>query len=77
MTRTRTADGTIVEFVTRDGDEIVLLSSVDHDETVEAGRIYRDRTGDAGFQPVPFAPFALRPGALRAIAEHIEKGSTK
>lgn len=72
MTRTRTDEGTIVEIVRRDGEEIVLLSSIHDADTVEAGRIFRADDGDAGFQPAPFAPFALRPAVLRTIADMIE-----
>lgn len=71
ITTTTTPDGTTVTLVDDHGEELVIMSNADKTERV--GRIYR-QGADAGFQPVPSAAFALRPAALRAIADMIDGG---
>lgn len=58
----------------RDDEHNGQLVILDHPEApsdmrdLEAGRVI-----DGGFQPAPFAAFALSPEALRAIADLIEE----
>jgi hypothetical protein len=65
-----TATGVTVKLSDNDGDTVVLLDHPDapaDTRPTEAGRIR-----DGGFQPVPFAPWAVGPATLRAIADLIE-----
>lgn len=68
-----TSTGTNVWVATREatGDRIVVLDNPNAPEDMrmcEAGRVI-DR---AGFQPAPFAAWALTPEVLRAIADLID-----
>lgn len=63
-----TDHGTTVDLVHEAGETVVVLSAEDAPTNV-AGRLVYDGTG---FQPAPFAPFAMRPDVLRAIADLIE-----
>ncbi|MFD6356771.1 hypothetical protein [Nocardia tengchongensis] len=68
-----TITGTTVTLADRDGGTVVLLddpASPPDMRATDAGQII-----GGGFQPAPFAAWALRPGTLRAIAELIERHS--
>lgn len=68
-----TSTGSIVFLADRDGDTIVLLDHPDAPADMrptEAGRVI-----DGGFQPAPFANWALTPEGLRAIADLIEEAA--
>lgn len=67
-----TSDGTNVWITTRQAsrDRILVLenpAAPKEIQIVEAGRIVR-----GGFQPASFASWAMRPEALRAVADLIE-----
>lgn len=68
------SNGTTVDVKQVDGDQVVILDNPqapDNMRNVEAGRIV-DFGGASGFQPAPFALYALRPEALRVIAGLVE-----
>lgn len=63
-----TPNGTTVSLEQVDGETRVFLTASDMPR-IEAGRLVYD---GKGFQPAPFAAVALRPTALRAIADLME-----
>lgn len=70
-----TRTGTTVWVTTREttGDRIIVLdnpAAPTDMQMTEAGRII-----NGGFQPAPFAAWALRPEVLNAIADLIEQES--
>lgn len=70
LTRT-TEHGTIISLEEAEGRTVVILehpSAPEDMRYVEAGRVER-----GGFQPAVFAAFALRPSALRALADLIDQ----
>lgn len=68
-----TEHGTTVSLDKEHGETVVVLSSPGAPRNT-AGRLI-DIGGEVGFQPAPFAPWAVRTDALRAIADLID--STK
>ena len=66
-----TSSGTTVDVQKIDGEQVIILDHPDAPEdmrNIEAGRIVEGM----GFQPAPFALFALRPEVLRVIAGLVE-----
>lgn len=71
MSKRKTSVGGSVEIREEEGDSLVVLAHPDAPDDmrdVVAGRIV-----DGGFQPAPFAAWAVRPETLRIIADLIEE----